>query len=215
MKRLFLVLAFALLALSASAQITHASSGSVDENAQQVLKKAAAKMSGTVSFTIKVQNLDPNRKETFSATAKVLYSSPRYRVQTDELTLYCDGRNVWQWNRQAGEVTLTAMTDSDDDLTNPAKLLANYPKNYRPKFIREEEDGTAVVDLQPKKARSYHKIRLYINASTGLLKKLEAHNFDSSRGVYTLSGFKNVKCTDADFVFDSAANKGVEVIDMR
>jgi hypothetical protein len=45
---------------------------------------------------------------------------------------------------------------------------------------------------------------------------MEIHNFDSSEGIYQVSAFKSgAKCSDADFHFDSAANKGVEVIDMR
>ncbi|MBR6440438.1 MAG: outer-membrane lipoprotein carrier protein LolA, partial [Bacteroidales bacterium] len=120
---------------------------------------------------------------------------------------------VWQLNTTAKEVVVTNMTDSDDDLTNPAKLLANYAKNYRPKFIREDEDGTAVVDLQPKKARQYHKLRLFINAKTGALKKIEQHNYDSTRSEYVVSNFKGARASDGDFTYTAA--HGIEVVDMR
>ena len=215
MKRTVALLIAILLGIQLSAQITHTDKGVVDQTANTLLKKAAAKMSGTVSFSVTVVNLDADKKETFRHKVDILYNAPRYRVKTSDLEIYCNGKAVWQLNKPNKEVVITPMTDSDDDITNPARLLSNYSKSFRAKFIREESDGTAIVDLQPMKARSYHKIRLFINSKTGLLKKMEQHNFDSSRGVYTLSNFKNTKATDADFTFNTKANPGVEVVDMR
>lgn len=215
MKRTVALLIAILLGIQLSAQITHTDKGAVDQTANTLLKKAAAKMSGTVSFSVTVVNLDADKKETFRHKVDILYNAPRYRVKTSNLEIYCNGKAVWQLNKPNKEVVITPMTDSDDDITNPARLLSNYSKSFRAKFIREESDGTAIVDLQPMKARSYHKIRLFINSKTGLLKKMEQHNFDSSRGVYTLSNFKNTKATDADFTFNTKANPGVEVVDMR
>lgn len=215
MKRTVALLIAILLGIQLSAQITHTDKGAVDQTANTLLKKAAAKMSGTVRFSVTVVNLDADKKETFRHKVDILYNAPRYRVKTSDLEIYCNGKAVWQLNKPNKEVVITPMTDSDDDITNPARLLSNYSKSFRAKFIREECDGTAIVDLQPMKARSYHKIRLFINSKTGLLKKMEQHNFDSSRGVYTLSNFKNTKATDADFTFNTKANPGVEVVDMR
>ena len=207
----FLVLSTSFLLLPA--QITHTATGVVDETANALLRKASDKMKGTVSFTVTVASYDADHKETFRQKADILYKAPKYRVKSGDLEIYCDGKSVWQLNTTAKEVVVTNMTNSDDDLTNPAKLLANYAKNYRPKYIREDEDGTAVVDLQPKKARTYHKLRLFINAKTGALKKIEQHNFDSTRGEYTLSNFKNARVADTEFIYTAAP--GIEVVDMR
>lgn len=215
MKRFFALMLMLAVFGTAFAQLTHTANGAVDQNANAIVKKAAAKMSGTVSFTVTVVNTDANKKETFRQKAEILYNSPRYRVKAGDLELYCDGKDVWQLNKKAKEVVITPIAESEDDITNPAKLLSNYSKNYRAKFIREEEDGTDVVDLQPIKGRVYHKIRLFIDSKTGLLKKMEQHNYDSSRGIYTISNFKNTKATDADFTYNSKANPGVEVVDMR
>lgn len=216
MKRFLLaMMAVMLFGWSTQAQLTHTSTGTVDENANSIIKKAAAKMTGSVSFTVTVVNYDSNKKETFRQKADILYQSPKYRVLAGSLEIYCDGKSVWQYNKNAKEVVVTNLIDSDDDLTNPARLLANYSKSYRAKFIREEEDGTAIVDLQPLKSHSYHKVRLFINAKTGVLKKLEQHNYDSSRGEFIVSNFKNAQANESDFVFDTKGHPGVEEVDMR
>lgn len=215
------VFAFALLLFGnfapMQAQITHTSNGKVDENAQKMLKKALDKINANaaVSFKVTVVNKNPQKKETSRQAVDVLYSKGKYRVADANQVLYCDGKSVWHWSKGTKEVVVSPVTDSDDDLMNPAKLLANYGKNYRPKFIRVEDDGTAIVDLVPKRTRSFHKIRLFIAEKTGLLKKMEMHNYDSSRGEYTISNYKSAKATDADFIFDAASHKDVEVIDMR
>ena len=215
MKRTIALMIALLCALQLSAQLTHTDKGTVDQTANAILKKASAKMSGTVSFTVTVVNLDADKKETFWQKVEVLYNAPRYRVKAGSMELYCDGKAVWQYNKPNKEVVVNPMSDADDDITNPARLLAEYNKSFRAKYIREEQDGTAIIDLQPMKSRPFHKIRLYIVAKTGMLKKLEQHNYDSSRGVYTVSNFKNTKATDADFIFNPKTHPDVEIVDMR
>ena len=217
MKHLFLTIMLLLAASSVSAQITHTAKGNVDLNAEKILKKASdlfAKKS--VSFNVTMINRDGGKRETARTTAKVLYSKGRYQVSAGDQMLWCDGKSVWHLNRQTKEAVLNNVESADDDLLNPARLLANYSKSFRPKYIRTEDDGTAVLDLIPKQGRSYHKIRLLVVERTGVLKSMTLHNYDASEGEYRISDFKSgVACKDSDFVFNAAANKGVEVIDMR
>ena len=196
-----------------SAQITHTSAGAVDETAAKVLGKASDRMnSGSFRVPVTVVNYDANKKETFRQQVTITYKSPCYKVMADGIELWCDGTTLWQVNNETREVIVGKMSDSDDDITNPAALLANYQKNYRAKFIREE-DGTTIIDLQPKKGRTFHKIRLVIETATGRLKKIEQHNYDSSRGEYTFSNYTLVKIALAAFAY--TAPEGYEVVDMR
>lgn len=221
MKRYLKAVALAVmvaLAAPTMAQLTHTAHGTVDENAKNILKKAANKFNGSaVSFDVTMITRNEQKVETGKVTAQILYKSPKYRVtEKDKQTLYCDGAAIWHWNKGTNEVTVNKPSDSDDDLMNPAKLLANYEKHYRAKYIRQEDNGTAVIDLTPLKAKSYHKLRLLINAKTGTLIKMEVHQFSGARIEYTVSAFKSgVACTDADFRFDASKAPGVEVIDMR
>ena len=196
-----------------SAQITHTATGAVDETAAKVLKKASEKMNGgAFSVPVTVVNYDANKKETFRQKVTITYKSPCYKVVADGIELWCDGTTLWQVNNDTREVVIDKMSASDDDITNPAALLANYQKNYRPKFIREE-NGTSIIDLQPKKGRTFHKLRLFIETATGRLKKIEQHNYDSSRGEYTFGKYTPAKVTAESFKY--TAPKGYEIVDMR
>ena len=201
---------------TASAQITHTDQGSVDKKAAEVLKKAESRFEKPVMFTVKMTALDSEKKSVSQHRATVKYSGEKYRMEASDQEVMCDGKTVWHWNKGAKEVTVSTMGDEDANLLNPGRLLANYGKSFRTKYIRTEEDGTAVVDLQPKAGKSYHKIRLLIDEKSGLLKQMEVHKYDSSREVYEVSGFQALRNVQASmFVFDEKQHPGVEVIDMR
>ena len=197
-----------------NAQITHSNQGQVDKTADALMKKAAGKF-GNVSFSVTATVLDSKKKETLRQTAQVLYCKGHYRVTVADQEIICDGTTVWQWNKSAKEVVVNNMSNDDMNLFNPARLLANYDKNFRAKYIRTDDDGTAVVDLQPRSARSFHKIRLFMVEKSGLLRRMEVHKFDSGREVYDISNFKNAGTSASQFTFDAAKHPGVEVIDMR
>ncbi|MCR4659759.1 MAG: outer membrane lipoprotein carrier protein LolA [Bacteroidales bacterium] len=215
MKKILTACTLLLALFAAQAQITHTDKGGLDKRADEILKRAAAKMGGTVSFDVKATMTGADKKVATTANAAVLYSKGRYRMTADDYVLYCDGSSVCQWNRQAKELVINPMAEGEVNLMNPSALLANYAKNFRPKYIRTEPDGTAVIDLQPRQAASYHKVRLLITEKSGLLKKIEVHRYDSSREEFVISRFANARATEADFRFDTKAHPEVEVIDMR
>ena len=201
------------LVAGVQAQISHTEQGAVDQKADALLKRAAAQF-GNVSFKVTASMLDTQKKETLRQTAQVLYCKGCYRVSVADQEVICNGKTVWQWNKTAREVAVTNMSTDDVDLMNPARLLKNYDKSFRAKYIRTDE-GVALVDLQPRSARSFHKIRLYMNEKSGQLQRMEVHKYDSSREVYEITEFKRASTPAAKFTFDPSQHAGVEIIDMR
>lgn len=198
---------------SVQAQITHASQGSLDENATAALQKASKRMDN-VRCTVTRIVLDGQKKELAKHTAIVRYHHGKYRLEVDGQEVISDGITIWHWNKQAKEVTITSASDDDMDLLNPGRLVANYAKNFRAKYIRTDSDGAAVIDLQPRSAQNYHKLRLFIAEKDGTLRRIEMHKFDSGREIYDFSGHK-FSLPTGSFTFDTKAHPDVEVIDMR
>ncbi len=199
----------------AQAQITHNSQGRLDENATAALKKAAAQFDKNVSFTVTMTVLNSEKKQTAKQSAEVRYHKGKYRLILPEMEVISDGTTVWQWNKQAKEVAIHNMVEGDVDLLNPGHLLANYGKSFKAKYIRTDDDGTAVIDMQPNAKRNYHKIRIFVDEESGLLKRMEVHKYDSGREIYDISGFKRAANAASQFTFDPAQHSDVEVIDMR
>lgn len=201
---------------SVYAQISHSKEGTLDAQAEAVLKKAAARFDQNVSFSVKMVSLDSKKVQTFTQTANVHYFKGKYRLSASDQELISDGATVWHWNKSQKEVAVNNMGEDDIDLLNPGRLLANYKHSFKAKYIRTEDDGTAVIDMQPRSSRSYHKIRLFVNERSGLLKSMEVHKYDSSREIYTISNFKVERNYPvSNFTFNPASHPDVEVIDMR
>ena len=209
-----LVFTFHLSPFTLSAQITHNSQGRLDENAVEALRKAEKKLqnvSGTVTLTI----LDSQKKQTARQLAKVQYRKGMYHLTMDNQEIYCDGTTIWQWNKDAKEIVINNMPpESDIDLLNPGRLIANHGKNFRAKYIRTDDDGTAIIDMQPRSSQSYHKIRLFINEETGELRRIEVHKYDSGREIYEFSNLK-YSLLKGSFTLNPALHPEAEVIDMR
>ena len=192
-------------------------SPTTDTKVKTILNNALSKIkaAGAVSFDATIVNKDPDKKEVSRQKVKVLLSGNKYRITVDDMVVCCDDKAVYSIDKTAKEVTVNAISDSDMDIFNPAKLLKNYDKNFRPKLIREE-NNQFVVDMTPHKTQNYHKIRLLINKTSYQITKVEVYNYNSSRNECTISNY-NTKATasDSDFTFDAAKNKGYEIIDMR
>ncbi len=214
--RLFITLLCALLCGNTlQAQITHTAQGSVDANAQKILDKAAKLYKdGVMGFQVTVINKDSNKKKVSSHKAEVTYAKGNYKAVIGEQTILCDGKAVYTINKETNEVMVNNMSERDDDLMNPGRLLANWQKSFRAKYIRTEENGDAVVDMTPRNAASYHKIRLVIG-SNGRLKRMTMHNYDASEVVFELSDYVLAKVPSGSYTFDPADYPGMEVIDMR
>ncbi|MBR1765719.1 MAG: outer membrane lipoprotein carrier protein LolA [Bacteroidales bacterium] len=199
---------------TAHAQITHASQGRLDENATAALAKAA-KYLQSVKGTVTLTMLDGNKKQVARQTAKVSYMKGKYSLVADNMEIVCNGTTIWQWNKDAKEIVINNMPpETEVNLMDPGRLMTYYPKNFRAKYIRTDDDGTAVIDLTPLSSQSYHKLRLLINEETGQLKQLEVHKYDSSREIYDFSKLKRA-ALPSTFGFKPEEHPECEVIDMR
>lgn len=206
---------YLLIATPIAAQITHNAKGDVDINAQAVLVKAEKQFNkGAKSFVVTMVTKDSQKKQTGKHSAKILYNEGKYNADIGDQIIICDGAAVYTINTANKEVVVNAISDSEDNLMNPGKLLANWHKNYRVKYIRTEKNGDAVVDLTPKKHMSYYKIRLIVGG-TGVLRRLEMHNYDGSEVDFDIAHFRTVSPSAASFTFFKAQYPGYEVVDMR
>ena len=215
MKKSTTILLLLAVSLTAMAQITHGRQGQQDQNAAAILGNAAATFDQNVSFNVAAVTYNAEKKQTASREAHVLDNRGKYRLTSGAQELICDGVTLWQWNKTSREVIVSTLGSDDIDPVNPGRLLSGYGQNFRAKYIRTEADGTAIVDLQPRSARSFHKIRLLVDTKNSLLKRIEVHRYDGGRETYDITGFKRASTPASQFTFDARQNAGVEIIDMR
>lgn len=213
MKRITLILIAVLSALALNAQ-------NVDGGATQILKKLAAKYMGystmKIDYTYKCEK---NDKVLDTKTGIMTVKGDKYTFVFGNQTSYCDGKNLWNYQKDVKEVSIYEYIEEEDNLLNPAKILDGWDKEYRAKFIREDEEQNKVVqiiDLMPLKSSSFYKIRLVIDKAKQEIMSVAAYEKDNTIYSYKIDKLVvNTPMDDASFVFDLSKHSDVDVNDMR
>ena len=212
-----IVLMMALFSLNVQAQ---GSLGKNDPEAKKVLDAVSKtfKSYKTVkaNFTLKVEN--SAGKNMGTKTGTVYMKGSKYRISVTGQEIYSDGSNVWTYDKDAEEVTITKLDPSANSLT-PQKLFTNfYDKDFLYKLngtVKMNGKMMKEIELTPTdKTKAFHKVLLYVynNAieSTKIFEK------SGNRYIYSTTALTpNVAVTDASFVFDAKKYPGVEVVDLR
>lgn len=214
MKNRFLLAISLLLLSSGYAQ-------KVDGGATELLQKVSAKYQAFTSmqfhYTLKVTR---ENKTLNTYQGDFAMKGSQYHTTYNGQTFFCDGKNIWNYQKSTNEVSIYEYDPEDDDnLMNPQRVLKGWDKHFRAKFIRDEfinNQSVSLVDLTPLRPQSYYRIRLFIQKSNNQILRIALYDKDNTVFTYYIEQFKsNVTLPDSYFVFDKTKYPGVEVNDMR
>ena len=218
MKRFYtiLILLIALIATRTEAQATN------DPDAKKILDGVSTKFKTfktvKATFTYKVENAAG--KSLSSKTGSVFMKGTKYRVNIVGQEIYCDGVNVWTYDKAANEVTITKLDNTSNTLT-PQKLFTNfYDKDFLYKLNGEKKQGTKTlqeIEMTPTdKAKPFHKVYVYVDKTGKTLSSTKVMEKSGNRYSYTVNTLTpNGTIDDKQFVFDAKKYPGVEVVDLR
>ena len=193
-----------------------------DPDAKKILDAVSAKFKSykavQASFTYKVENADG--KTISSKKGTVFMKGTKYRVSFVGQEIFCDGNNVWTYDKASNEVTITKLDVSSNTLT-PQKLFTNfYDKDFLYKLNGEKKVGGRTmqeIEMTPNdKTKTFHKVYLMIDKNAKTIystKVLEKAGNRYSYTVNTLNGNTNI--ADSKFVFNKKDYPGVEEVDLR
>ncbi len=201
--------------------ISMAFAQNTDGGASELLKKVSAKYQTYTSMQFHYTLKTTKENKTLSTSqGDFALKGDKYRTTFGGQTFFCDGKNIWNYQKSTNEVSIYEYDAEDDEnMMNPQKILKNWDKQFRAKYIRDEFNNnvsTVLVDLTPKTSQSYYRIRLFINKATNQIMRIALYDKDNTIYTYYIEQFKpNVTLADSYFVFDKSKYPGVEVNDMR
>jgi len=216
MKQRFLLL----LVISIATATVFAQSS--DPAAKAILDGVSAKFrtykAVQAGFTLKVE--DAKGKVQGSKKGTVYMKGAKYRVALTGQEIFCDGKNVWTYDKASNEVTITKFEPSTNSMT-PQKIFTDfYDKDFLYKLNGEKtENGKVIqeIELTPTdKTRSFFKVLVYVDKKTKTIsssKVLEKNGNKYTYGITNLNGNANI--SDESFVFDKKKYPGVEEVDLR
>ena len=195
---------------------------SSDQAAKAILDKVSAKFKTykavQSAFNLKVE--DGKGKLQGNKTGTVFMKGSKYRVTISGQEIFCDGKNVWTYDKSANEVTITKVDPSAETLT-PQKLFTNfYDKDFLYKLNGEKKQGAKTIqeiEMTPTdKSKTFHKVYVYVDKLAQAIYSASILEKNGNKYTYTVNSINgNATVNDSQFVFDKSKFPGVEEVDLR
>lgn len=197
--------------------------GQSDPAAKKILDAVSAKFKSfkAVQALFSFKNEDGKGKMLGIKKGSLFTKGNKYRVSiTGGQDIYCDGSNIWTYDKSSNEVTISKFDPSQNTIT-PQKLFTNfYDKDYLYKLNGEKKEAGKVlqeIELTPfDKTKSFFKVLIWVDKKTQAIYSTKVLEKSGNKYTYTVSSLNgNAAVNDTQFVFDKKKYPGVEVVDLR
>lgn len=219
MKNSIFTLFFLFVSLFSNAQAPKGM-GKSDADAKKILDAVSAKFKAfktvQANFLLKIEN--GSGKNMGNKAGKVFMKGTKYRIIVPGQDIFCDGSNIWSYEKASNEVTISKIDPAANSIT-PQKLFTNfYDKDFLYKLngmVSEAGKKMQEIELTPvDKSKNFHKVLLYIENSS--INTTKIYEKTGNRYTYSVTNMKtDAAVTDDTFVFDPKKYPGVEIVDIR
>jgi len=204
--------------------ISVAISAQTDQKARDILEQTGKNMQSfqsiAANFSFTMENAKMNVKEKNSGT--LILKEKKYQVKLPDLgmEIYCDGKTVWNFMKEANQVTLGNAGEEGQGMVDPTKVFSVYREGFDYRFVEEKSlNGKIIsyIDLFPQdKKKDFTKMTVGIDKTKKIVSSLVTHGKDGNLyGIYVNEIKTNQPFADTDFVFNKALYKNIEVVDFR
>lgn len=183
------------------------------QSPQAMLDKAVAALrsAGTVSANYQYKSAQGSNRGT------IVMSGEKYRLISNDIKCWYDGKTQWTWSRMTDEVNITTPTVQDLQMTNPLAAARDFKTNFYMWKAKGQIAGHYAIMMRPRQKGDVSQIYLYINLNTNLLHQAHVKMRDGTSFTITLMGYKTHQNLPAStFTYDkSMVPAGIQVVDLR
>ena len=196
--------------------------GNNDPEAKKILDAVSTKFKSfkgvQAKFALKIENAAG--KNLGIKTGIVYMKGTKYRVTITGQEIFCDGNNIFTFDKSTNEVTITKIDPSANNLT-PQKIFTNfYDKDFLYKLNQEtSKAGKKIqeIELTPvDKSKPFFKVLINIDKAAQTISSTKVFEKTGNKYTYSVTGMNTATLVnDLQFVFDAKKYPGVEVVDLR
>ena len=141
----------------------------------------------------------------------------KFRLETDNLITWYDGKTMWCYAESIGEVNITQPTAQEVVEINPYYILDTYVKYFDIKELDSKNNSKRVFMLTTNRRDiQYKEIKLTIDIGWQAPVMFELKDVNNAVTNITISQFdKKVSLPQSTFTFDSKKYPDAAVIDLR
>ncbi len=216
MKKLFLIV-FGLASFILNAQ-------DQDPKAKVILDdlSKATKAHKTISAEYVFTITNKDKKQVEKQSGKILVKGLKFKLEIPGNTIVCDGKTLWNYNKDAKEVTIKNFSSDNDEQLNPSKILTIYETGYKYKYDKEEKVGLImchVIDLFPAdkpEKKKFFSLKLFVDKVKKQIVQVKKMMKEGGTELYEIKSLKpNIEMADNLFVFDLKGFKADQINDER
>ena len=152
---------------------------------------------------------------------KIQVKGQKFRLEIPGTSIVCDGVTLWNYNKDAKEVTIKTFDPLSDE-QNPSKIFTIYETGYKYTYDTEKKVGLvncSVINLFPAikpEKKKFHTVKLSIDKIKKQMIQLIMLMKDGGTQVYDIKSLKtNSDLADKLFVFDTKGLKPDQINDER
>jgi len=195
-----------------------------DPAAKKILDAVSAKFKTfkSVQATFTLRNEDSKGTLLGSKKGTVSLKGNRYRVSIAGTgqEIFCDGTNIWTYDKSTNEVTITKPDNSANTITMQKVFTNFYDKDFLYKLNGEKtvnKKAVQEIEMTPvDKTKPFHKVYLLVDKQNKTLYSTRILDKSGNVVVYTINTMNgSANLPDNLFVFDKSKYPGVEVVDLR
>ena len=187
---------------------------SAQNNAEAIIRLMVNQMKShkNVEMTYKYQ-VTSEGLTTDAQQGKAWLQGNAYKVEMVEQEIVSDGKTIWTYLVDEGEVMISNAADGVDN--TPLKLLSSLDESYAATLTGMDAQGNATIELANPKGQ-YKRVTLKANASKLAINSLDVYLDDGTKLIVNIEEMKfDQELGDKFFTFDTKKHPKVDVIDMR
>lgn len=202
------------LVCASSVEIYSAPSAHANASAKATLEKCVAKLKNAKGVSAFFSIVRSGSAGSASGTLKS--SGKNFSIVASAAGAWYDGKTLYTWSKQSGEVTLSTPTASELRDTNPL-LYLDSAAEYSATFGKSANASQKVVILTPKRrGAAAKKVTVTLNSASLLPLKLDIVASNGQSLKVTLKNVSlNVTLPASTFVFPAKKYPGVKHVDLR
>lgn len=141
----------------------------------------------------------------------------KYKVTLPDAEVWYNGKDLYTYNKRAGETTVVTPTSEELAESNPLSYVVNAGKNYNVSFSTVKKKGKHVLELVPKsKSQAIKRVTLTLNGTNYYPEKIVVEPVKGSPVTTEIISFKTgVSAIAAEFEYPKAKYPKVELVDLR
>lgn len=173
-----------------------------------------------VAFTLRQEDSKGGLLGTKKGTVSLKGSRYRVSIAGTGQEIFCDGTNIWTYDKSANEVTITKPDPSASTISMQKLFTSFYDKDFLYKLNGDKivnKKAIQEIEMTPTdKNKPFHKVYVLVDKNAKTIystRILDKSGNVMAYTVNTMNGSANLP--DNLFVFDKAKYPGVEVVDLR